>query len=111
MSNGFNVNCYWVYNYTKELSVLGSYYEWTVNKIRYTIILDPNSTYFGKSNCNIASLYAYDGSINVLGYNGGDMYGDVSFVNNDTGIVLTSPDGSKYRLKVDDSGNITSTKI
>lgn len=110
-SNGFSVNCYWAYNYTKDLSALGSYYDWNVNKIRYTIVLDPNSTYFGKINCNIASLYAYDGSINVLGYNGGDMYGDINFIKNNTGIVLTSPDGSKFRLKVDDNGNITSTKI
>ena len=39
------------------------------------------------------------------------MYGDINFIKNNTGIVLTSPDGSKFRLKVDDNGNITSTKI
>lgn len=110
-TNGMLTHCYWEYNYMNDYATIGNYYEWNVSKIRYTFVLNPESEFYGNNTCEISSLFAYDGSINVLGYYGGSMYGDIKFVKNGIGVILTSPDGTNFRLSIDNEGNITSTRI
>lgn len=37
--------------------------------------------------------------------------GDVEFNDSDTGVILTSPNGTRWRVQVDNSGNLTTTSL
>jgi hypothetical protein len=42
---------------------------------------------------------------------GGLVYGDYEFKDAQRGIILKSPDGSRFRVQVDDAGALTVTEI
>lgn len=55
-----------------------------------------------------------DGATGTLGYfdsNGLTTSYDVEITDSTRGIILTSPDSSRWRVTVDDSGNLTTTSI
>jgi hypothetical protein len=42
---------------------------------------------------------------------GGPVYGDLEFKDAQRGIILKSPDGSRFRVQVDNAGALTVTEI
>ena len=104
--NGLPIYAFWEYDYDRDGAEVGYFYEWKTSKIRFTFTIDPTVS----NNCTVASLFAYDGSINVLGLHGGSVFGDIVHSKN-SGTVLQSTNGNKYRLIVSDDGKLTTKKI
>ncbi|MEF3303627.1 hypothetical protein [Paenibacillus sp. GYB003] len=53
----------------------------------------------------------YIGGNKYLANSGDFVAGDLTFIQNGHGVVLTSPNGSKFRLQVSDSGALTAVSI
>lgn len=104
--NGIPIYAFWEYDYDRDGAEVGYFYEWKTSKIRFTFTIDPTVS----NNCTVASLFAYDGSINVLGLHGGSVFGDIVHSQN-SGTVLQSTNGNKYRLIVSDDGTLNTKKI
>ena len=85
-----------------ELDVAGS------TRIRDGLIVNGGSTYPVELS---ADVFVYNQNIEIS--NGGlTSSGDVNVgVDTSTGVVLTSPNGTQYRLIVDDSGNLSTTLV
>ena len=104
--NGLPIYAFWEYDYIKDYADIGNFAQWNISKIKFTFTLNPDISI----NCTVSSLFAYDGSINVLGLYGGNVYGDIIH-NQNSGTVLQSTNGNKYRLIVSDDGTLSTKKI
>lgn len=104
--NGAPIYALWEYNYVRDSAEIGNYGEWKISKIKFTFTIDPTISV----SSTVASLFAYDGSINVLGLHGGNVFGDIVHSQN-SGTVLQSANGTKYRLIVSDDGTLSTKKI
>lgn len=58
----------------------------------------------------INRISIFDVAPNIISNTGGHFTGDVSFASG-KGTILESPNGSKYKLLVDDTGNLTTIKL
>lgn len=104
--NGSPIYALWEYDYVRDYADIGNFAQWSTSKIRFTFTLNPSISNY----CTVASLFAYDGSINVLGLHGGSVFGDIVHSQN-SGTVLQSANGNKYRLIVSNDGTLTTKKI
>lgn len=81
----------------------------------YSKISKLRVTYYQPSNehVEIGSIFAtnFNGSNAFLPINGGKVHGNLEYSSNNFGSILISPNGSRYRLKVDDTGNLETTKL
>ena len=67
----------------------------------------------GGSRVNISNLFGVSSretGQTFLTKNGGEVLGNLNFNTSTRGIILTSPDGSRFRVYVDDTGEVKSVK-
>lgn len=80
----------------------------SVSKLKFTV-----SAPIG-NDINIGRIFAQDsGQFGNTWVNrmGGNIYGDMSFIFGTTGPIVTAPNGSKYRIKVDNAGVLSATLV
>lgn len=79
--------------------------------------------FYANSDMDTSSATGFSGNVGTNGkWNFGDSFvaqpastvtvsGDAEVVGNANGVILESPNGTRYRIKVDDSGNLTTTAL
>jgi len=95
---------YWDYDYYRDVTTLGDYYERKIKKLRISMTLDAEKPY------NLTRLCAFTYAADIMKRSGGQFEGDISFASG-AGCVLTAPNGVKYRLVVDETGALSTEKL
>ena len=120
----FNHNCYFSQTGENDWSFWSS-----LTKISMTvnggISTRPHSVTVNElyvdTNANVAGVTTFQGEtnfdgninspINVVGVTTSTFAGDVEVSTTSSGVVLTAPNGTKYRLKVDNIGNLSTESV
>ena len=86
-----------------NLTVLG-----TISASRYLGLVIPNGDYLPLSGGNLTGLLSSNGGVIVQTLS---SIGDITMPNNSYGVIMFSPNGTKYRFNINDDGSLQTTAI